>query len=113
MNMTCINCPMGCQLTVEKVGDEIVVKGNTCNRGAVYGKQEFIMPKRVVTSLVKVKGSSVVPVKTNDFVPKSKIFDILNVLKTVEMTKPVHIGDVAVKNILDLGVDVVATKNID
>ncbi len=112
MNMTCINCPMGCALTVEKVGDEIVVKGNTCARGAVYGKQEFLLPMRVVTSLVRVKNSTVVPVKTKGQVPKDKIFDVLNVLKTIEMNSPVHIGDVVVKNILGLGVDVVATKNV-
>ena len=112
MNMTCINCPMGCFLTVEQVGGEIVVKGNTCARGVTYGKQEFTLPMRMVTSLVKVRGRSVVPVKTDAPIPKDKIFDVLQVLKTVEVDAPIHIGDVILRDVLGLNVNVVATKNI-
>lgn len=112
MNLTCINCPMGCPLTVEKIGEEIVVKGNTCARGSIYGKQEFTLPKRMLTSLVKVEGGGVVSVKTSDYVPKSKLFDILEILKDVKVSPPVKIGDVIVSNVLDLGVDIIATKNI-
>ncbi len=33
-NLTCISCPMGCQITVEMDGSEVVgVSGNTCKRG--------------------------------------------------------------------------------
>lgn len=110
--MTCINCPMGCQLTVEQIGDEISVKGNTCARGAAYGKQEYVLPKRMLTSLVRVKGGGVVSVKLSDLVPKDKLFDILAELKPIEVSAPVKIGDVIIPNVLGLGVDVIATKNI-
>ena len=33
-NLTCIGCPMGCQITVEFEGEEVFsVKGNTCAIG--------------------------------------------------------------------------------
>ena len=42
--LTCIGCPMGCQLQVI-IKDGIVEKvtGNTCKRGADYGKKEVGM----------------------------------------------------------------------
>lgn len=34
--LTCISCPMGCPLTIEMDGDEIIsITGNTCKRGEV------------------------------------------------------------------------------
>ena len=37
MKTVCIMCPMGCELTIEKVKGEIKVSGNTCLRGETYG----------------------------------------------------------------------------
>ena len=34
--LTCIQCPLGCPLTVTVDGDSVTVTGNTCPRGAVY-----------------------------------------------------------------------------
>ena len=40
-NLTCIGCPMGCQITVEFEGEEIFsVTGNTCAIGDKYARQE-------------------------------------------------------------------------
>ena len=49
--LTCIGCPMGCQLTAVVEGNEVVsVEGNTCAKGASYAKKECIAPQRTVTS---------------------------------------------------------------
>ncbi len=110
-NITCINCPMGCPLTVEINGDEIKVSGNTCKRGETYGKQEVTNPKRVVTSLVRIKDGAVVSCKTNQAIDKAMIFKVLNELRKVEVTLPVKIGDVIIANVLGTGADIVATCN--
>ena len=34
--LTCIGCPLGCQLTVTMGNDEIKVEGNTCPRGEAF-----------------------------------------------------------------------------
>ena len=34
--LTCIGCPLGCQLTVTMGNGEIKVEGNTCPRGEAY-----------------------------------------------------------------------------
>lgn len=110
--MVCIVCPNGCRLKVDDSGN---VTGNLCPRGAAYAISELTHPTRVVTSTVKISGASHkrCPVKTNGAVPKEKIFEVMNSLNTVELTAPVHIGDVAVSNILDTGIDVVVTKNME
>ena len=113
--LICINCPLGCPLTVEMDGAEVVsVSGNTCPRGAVYAKKEVTNPTRIVTSTVMVEGgvSEMVSVKTKQDIPKSKIFDCVKALQGVKVTAPVHIGDVIVANAADTGVDFVATKDV-
>ena len=43
-NLTCIGCPMGCPLTVKiENGTVLSVEGNTCKRGAIYGKKEVLL----------------------------------------------------------------------
>ena len=49
--LTCISCPLGCQISVEmEDGNIISVKGNTCPRGERYARQEVLDPRRTVTS---------------------------------------------------------------
>ena len=115
-NLTCINCPMGCALTVEMDGNEVVnISRNTCKRGEVYAQKEVSNPTRIVTSTVRVNGgkSDMVSVKTKEDIPKGKIFDCVKALKNVEIQAPIRIGDVIVSNIADTGIDVIATKNIE
>lgn len=113
--MICISCPMGCHLTVDATDlNDIKVTGNTCPRGIVYAKDEILAPKRMVTGSVKVAGGSIpmVSVKTSSAIPKHLIFDSLELLKKVELSAPVHIGDVAVKDICGTGIDFVVTKEV-
>ncbi len=113
--LTCIGCPMGCPLTVVMNGEEVVsVTGNTCKRGDIYARKEVTNPTRIVTSTVRVSGGSIdmVSVKTKEDIPKGSIFDCVKALKEVEVSAPVHIGDVILENVADTGVDIVATKNV-
>ena len=114
-NLTCINCPLGCQLTVTLENGAVTeVTGNTCPRGEAYGKKEVTNPTRVVTSIVKVEGGvlAAASCKTKEDIPKGKIFDILEELKVVTLKAPVAIGDVIIPNVAGTGVDVIATKNV-
>ncbi|MDD6030481.1 MAG: DUF1667 domain-containing protein [Kiritimatiellae bacterium] len=113
MKMICINCPKGCELDVEKNGDDVVVTGHTCPRGEAYGKAELVNPTRMVTGLVRVAGMrKPLPVKTKTAVPKAKINDVLFALSQTTVQLPVKIGDVIVPDVAGTGVDVVATANL-
>ena len=114
--LTCIGCPMGCPLTVVMNGKEVVsVTGNTCKRGDVYARKEVTDPTRIVTSTVRVSGGRIpmVSVKTKEDIPKDKIFECVRALKGIQVSAPVHIGDIILKNVADTGVDIVATKNVE
>ena len=50
--LVCIVCPRGCRLKVDEEND-FAVTGNTCPRGAEYGRNEIMAPTRVLTSTVR------------------------------------------------------------
>lgn len=109
MNTICIMCPMGCPLTIEEQNGEVVVAGNTCKRGAIYGKEEYTHPKRSITTLVKMASGGVASCKTTCTVPKERIFDVVNFVGTLTVSDDVKIGDVVAQNVLGLGADIVIT----
>lgn len=112
--MVCINCPLGCMLTVTKENDgSVTVSGNTCPRGEEYGRTELTNPKRIVTSTVRVKGEKrgVVSVKTAAPVPKEKMMDCIEELKEAEVCAPVSVGDVIIENVANTGVAIIATRD--
>lgn len=109
IKMTCIMCPMGCQLEVEKDVENFKVSGNNCIRGERYAKTELTNPTRMVTSLVKTK-EGVVPVKTTDLVPKDKIKDVLIEISKLNLNSTKY-GEIVIKNVCGLsGVDVIVTR---
>lgn len=114
--LICIGCPMGCALTVEiENKDNIKVTGNLCKRGEIYGKKECTNPTRIVTSTVCVEGGEIdaVSVKTEEDIPKDKIFEIMTALEDVKVKAPIKIGDIVVENIANTGVNIIATKNVN
>lgn len=115
-NLTCIGCPMGCPLTVKLEDTEVIsIEGNSCKRGAVYGKKEVTNPTRIVTTTVRVSGGTepVVSVKTKEDIPKDKIFVCVRAMKEITVPAPVHIGDVILRDVAHTGVDMIATKNVE
>ena len=86
--LTCIGCPMGCQMRVTMEAGEIrQVEGNTCRRGDVYARKEVTNPTRIVTSTVRVTGGElpVVSVKTASDIPKEKIRACVLALKSIRV----------------------------
>ena len=114
--LTCINCPMGCLLSVEF--DETGIKkvtGNQCKRGELYAAKEVITPKRIVTSIVPVLNGveDMVSVKTAIDIPKELVKQCVTELKNVKVEAPVEIGQVIVENICGTNVCVIATKRVE
>ena len=112
--LTCIRCPIGCQLTVTVEGDNVRVEGNNCPRGAEYGAKEVTNPTRTVTSSVRVCGGELplVSVKTATDVPKDRIFAVMEEIHALTVDAPVHTGDVLIHSVAGTDSDVVATKTV-
>ena len=113
-NLTCIVCPMGCQLSVELDENKKVlsVTGHTCKRGEVYAHNECTAPMRTITSTAAVIGGGVVPVKTDKTIPKEMMFDCMKVINEARVPADATLGTVVVENILGTGANVVTTRNV-
>lgn len=113
VEMICIVCPIGCHLQVE-IENDYKVTGNACPRGEVYGKEELIAPKRVVTSTVRIEGGihKRVPVKTTEAIPKERVFDCMDLLKDIQLKSPVRVGEVILENLFGTGVNLVVTRDM-
>ena len=111
--LICIVCPQGCHLKVDEENG-LTVTGNSCPRGAEYGKMELTHPTRVVTSTVRCEGGLYprCPVKTDRAVPKERMLDVMAALEGAALTAPVRVGDVVIEDVCGTGANVVATRNL-
>lgn len=115
IHLTCIACPIGCQITVHMDGDKIAsVTGNGCPRGEAYARQEVTAPMRTIATSVKVEGGELplVSVKTDRPIPKSLIPQLMEVAKSLSVPAPVKIGQVLVPDVLGTGANLVATRAV-
>lgn len=113
IDLVCIGCPKGCRLKVDENND-YRVSGNNCNVGAEYGRNELLNPTRVLTSTVKIKNAihNQLPVKSDKPIKKDLLIAAVRALKDVEVTSPVTTGQIVVENILDSGVNIVASRDM-
>lgn len=113
----CIGCPLGCRLEVDEDPNThavVEVRGFSCRIGKDYAIQEHTSPQRTVTTTVAIDQAlwARLPVRTNKAAPKDKVTAICRALRTVRVVAPVSIGDVIVANILNCGVDIIATSDM-
>ena len=111
--ITCINCPVGCRMTVtlNEAGEVLKVEGNTCPRGAKYARQECTLPLRMITAVIPVKNAATpLSVKTASPVPKKMISQVMEALKQVQVSAPVSLGQVILPDVCGTGVDIIATR---
>lgn len=113
-NITCILCPMGCALNVEMENGVVrSVSGNGCKRGEKYAREECTAPTRMLTALVRLENrDAVLSVKTARPIPKKLILPCAGILRQLKLRAPINIGKVVLPNIMDTGVDVIATKSV-
>ena len=108
--LTCIVCPLGCEITLITDGTNILkISGNSCLRGKVYAENEFTNPLRTVTSTVMCSDGTLVSVKTEKPIPKSKITECMEIINSAVASLPVFIGDTVIDNVF--GTKVIATQN--
>ena len=117
VELTCICCPHGCALRVVKEGDKVVsVSGNTCSRGAAFGEQEVVDPRRVFSTTVPIEGAicGKIPVKLTQQFPKDRLIEAAYEIQKLRLKAPVTLGQVLIKDLLgEKGCDVVACRTLE
>ena len=111
--ITCLLCPMGCKAKVTIENEAAPrVESVECPRGEDYTLRELRAPMRDFFTLVRVEGAkvTVLPVRATGPIPKGKIAECASELAKIKVGSPVKMGDVIIKNILNIGVDIIATK---
>ena len=112
-NLVCIECPKGCLLSVDIENCRVVkVRGNECPKGEKYASSEIENPMRVLTSAVLAEGLSLkmVSVRTSKAIPKSKISSAMDEIRKIRLKSPVKPGDIVSANFLNLGADLISTR---
>ncbi len=113
---TCIICPNGCEIEAEiENGEILAVKGATCPKGEAYVRQEVTAPQRNIATSILVKNGELplASVRLTKAIPRERIFDAMQVIRTVAVEAPVQAGTVVVEKILGYDSDVIVTKSVE
>ena len=114
--LTCIGCPMGCNITVEN-GRVAEISGNHCKIGEDYAKNEVSNPVRTLTSTMAAipsssRGSDRISVKTSHPIPKNLIGSAMREINQTSVKAPIHLGDVLIHRVAGTDADIVATAEL-
>jgi len=113
--LTCILCPVGCELEVRRTERGLDVQGHQCEKGIGFATEEVLYPKRNLATSVPVQGSEtrLVSVRLSDRVSREMIFPILGEIARLRPVAPVRRGQVLIADVLGTGVDVIATRTVE
>ena len=87
----CLTCPNCCALET----DGTQVAGASCKKGEAFACQEWIEPRRVITTTVRVgteQGTHILPVKTASPVPLSRLSTIMKSIKSLRLKEVPPLG---------------------
>jgi len=113
--IVCIGCPSGCEIEVTETDYALKFEGNTCKKGEEYAIEEFKDPKRILTTTLQVENGilPLIPVRSDNPLPKAKLFDCMEYLSTLKVTAPIKMGQILVENILQLGINIIASRDLE
>ncbi|MBU4149888.1 MAG: DUF1667 domain-containing protein [Candidatus Omnitrophica bacterium] len=115
--LICIECPKGCSLDVDIENCRVVkVTGAQCPKGEKYAISEIEDPMRILTATILTKGFplKLLPVRTDQPIPKARIADAMKAIRKLRVTKRVKTGEVIARDFLGIpGVSVLATRDLE
>lgn len=114
-SLVCIICPKACVMSIELEDNKVKsISGNKCKRGIGYAEKEFTNPERELASTVLINNGvlPLLPVRASKALPKDSLLKVMEVINKIEVIAPIKVGDVVIENVLDLGVDIIASRSI-
>lgn len=122
LQFNCTTCPSECLLTVEVERDSNgavatvrSVTGNSCPRGYKFAHQELTCLMRVLTTTVAISSGdeALLPVRTAEAIPLALHAQAMDLIRDVVVKAPIRMGDVVLPNLLNTGIDLIASMDID
>lgn len=122
LQFNCTTCPSECLLTVEvkrgadgAVAEVYSVAGNSCPRGDKFAHQELTCPMRVLTTTVAVSGGdeALLPVRTAEAIPLALHAQAMDLIRGLEVKAPIRMSDIVLEDLLNTGIDLIASMDID
>ena len=122
LQLNCTTCPSECLLTVdiERDADGAVVEvrsvtGNSCPRGDTFAHQELTCPMRVLTTTAALSGGdeALLPVRTAEAIPLELHAQAMDLIRGLVVDAPIRMGDVVLDDLLDTGINLIASMDID
>jgi CxxC motif-containing protein len=112
----CIGCPLGCETTlkIDDQGEVVKIIGTKCKEGQQYILEEYRSPVRVLTATVLTQNSArpLFPVRTNRPLLKTQLKEAAKALIGVKVKPPIRVGQIILSNLMNTGVDVIATDDL-
>ncbi len=113
-DIRCIICPTGCLVHVERVNGELIIEGYSCKRGEVYAREEFVSPKRILTTTMRVESGflPLIPVRSDKPLPKERLQEALKQIAITKIKAPIKMGDILLKDVLGLNANIIASRDL-
>ncbi|MGM0367929.1 MAG: DUF1667 domain-containing protein [Actinomycetota bacterium] len=91
------------------------IEGNQCKKGKDFAEKEIINPTRILTTTISIDSRKFkrLPVRSRAPAPKGIIKELINKVKKEKAKAPVKAGEVIAENLLDSGVDIIASMSIE
>ena len=112
--LTCVLCPVGCELEVRRDGRDLDIQGHQCDKGVDFAREEILHPKRNLATSVPLAGTAdrMVSVRLSAPVPRALIHPILEEIGRLRPRPPVRRGDILLRDVSGTGADVIATRTL-
>jgi len=110
----CIVCPTGCLVHVENVNGELIIEGHSCKRGEVYAREEFIAPRRILTTTIRVEDGflPLIPVRSDKPLPKERLQEALKEIAITKIKAPIKMGDILIEKVIGLDANIIASRDL-
>ena len=110
----CIVCPTGCLVHVENINGELIIEGHSCKRGEEYAREEFIAPKRILTTTMRVGDGflPLIPVRSDRPILKDRLRVALKEIAQTVANAPIKMGDILIENVLGLEINIIASRDL-
>ncbi|MCI9466761.1 MAG: FAD-dependent oxidoreductase [Ruminiclostridium sp.] len=106
--VTCVLCPRGCRVRLRPDG---MAKGNACEKGEAYARQEATAPLRLLTTTMKRQDGTLLPVKSSRPLPRERLLPCAARLREITLPEgSVPCGRIVLDDPFGMGVDILAAQ---